>query len=192
MKFENIDGRPQPSHRTAGWNEVEAAIRTAIPPETLKGNLLYAGALYGLAVVEQPKIVVEIGAQFGVSARVWLAAGAELVHSYDIDPKCAEMLLGPRWCFHLGRSQDITPVACDLLYVDGDHSYEAVCSDMARHGPPVRDGGLVILDDYHRGWPGKTRWIDERWAELDPIIIGPTAVVRVTSAKRELFGKVFP
>lgn len=150
---------------------------------------MYCGVLLGLASSLRPKTIVEIGTQFGLSTRMFLeAVGPQgVVHSIDVNPKCAELLLGPNWCFHLGRSQDVQPLSCDLLYVDGDHSYEAVCSDMARHGPLVRDGGLVVLDDYHPSWPGKMRWIDERWGQLKPIIIGPTAVVQVTPVARDAF-----
>lgn len=187
MDFEIID--PAPS---LGWNDITRVV-SGLESTTHLEAAMYCAVLYGLAAQLKPKVVVEIGCQFGLSARTWLAVpGVEMVHSYDVDPKCAELLLGPKWRFHLGRSQDIAPMECDLLYVDGDHSYEAVCSDMARHGPKVRVGGLVILDDYHRGWPGKMQWIDERWDGLQPIIIGPTAVVRVTPESRIWFGPILP
>ncbi len=199
MQFENIDGRPK-GRGTAGWFDIGKVLMGTepLPMDINTGNILYCSVLYALAVAEQPKVVVDIGTQLGLSARMWLAASPEAtVHSIDTDLACGELKgkLSPehaeRWHFHHGRSQDIDPIACDLLYVDGDHSYEVVCSDMARFGSKVRDGGLVVLDDYHHTWPGKMRWVDERWDELDPIIIGPTAVVRVTAYKRRLFTKVF-
>ena len=36
----------------------------------------------------------------------------------------------------------------DLLFVDGDHSYEAVCADLAMWLPKVKDGGIVVCHDY--------------------------------------------
>lgn len=184
------------AQRTVGWDMVATAYEHHIPEGRQQTDIaMYCGVLYGLAAPLQPRVVVDIGAQYGISARMWLAVTERtegVVHSIDIDPECAKMDLGPRWKFHLGRSQDIEPIESDLLYVDGDHSYAAVCSDMARHGTKVRDGGLVVLDDYFVSWPGKTRWVDERWDVLEPVIVGPTAIVRVTPAKRESFSRVFP
>lgn len=39
----------------------------------------------------------------------------------------------------------------DLLWVDGDHSYEGVASDITRWVPLVRDQGVVIFDDVEPG-----------------------------------------
>jgi hypothetical protein len=52
----------------------------------------------------------------------------------------------------------------DWVYVDGDHLYEAVRSDLALFAPKVRPGGLLAGDDYGRaGWwdDGVTRAVDE-------------------------------
>lgn len=35
----------------------------------------------------------------------------------------------------------------DLLFIDGDHSYEGVKSDFANYSPLVRPGGLIVLHD---------------------------------------------
>lgn len=35
----------------------------------------------------------------------------------------------------------------DLVFIDGDHSYEGVRSDFERWGRRVRIGGAVLLDD---------------------------------------------
>lgn len=188
------------SRATVGWHMVEGVVGEHLPERFADGNMIYSGVLFGLAAVAQPRVIVEIGTQYGISTRMWLAATAPtggVVHSIDVDAQCGEGETRgdidaagwlSRWHFHHGRSQDIEPIESDLLYVDGDHSYEAVRSDMARHGRLVRDGGLVVLDDYYVGWPGKMQWVNERWDVLQPIIIGPTAVVRVTPAKRAVFG----
>jgi predicted O-methyltransferase YrrM len=36
----------------------------------------------------------------------------------------------------------------DLLYIDGDHSYEGVTADLKNWGPLVRSGGIICGDDY--------------------------------------------
>ncbi len=42
-----------------------------------------------------------------------------------------------------------------FAYVDGDHSYEGVSSDLAALFPKMKKGGIMAFDDYHRrGWWG--------------------------------------
>jgi hypothetical protein len=43
----------------------------------------------------------------------------------------------------------------DLLFVDGDHSYEGVKQDVVDYAPLVRPGGIVALHDIVPGGPGK-------------------------------------
>jgi predicted O-methyltransferase YrrM len=45
--------------------------------------------------------------------------------------------------------------ALDLLFVDGDHTYEGVKQDVADYAPLVRPGGIVALHDIVPGGPGK-------------------------------------
>ena len=43
----------------------------------------------------------------------------------------------------------------DMVYIDGDHSYDGVVIDLALSFQKVRTGGFIMLDDYHRrGWWG--------------------------------------
>ncbi|SHH17575.1 Methyltransferase domain-containing protein [Cognatiyoonia sediminum] len=45
--------------------------------------------------------------------------------------------------------------AIDFAYVDGDHTYEGVLSDLEALHPKLKVGGVVMMDDYHqRGWWG--------------------------------------
>lgn len=42
-----------------------------------------------------------------------------------------------------------------FAYVDGDHSYEGIRSDLAALFPKMVEGGVMAFDDYHRrGWWG--------------------------------------
>ena len=42
-----------------------------------------------------------------------------------------------------------------FAYVDGDHSYEGVKSDLVALFPKMKTGGIMAFDDYHRrGWWG--------------------------------------
>jgi predicted O-methyltransferase YrrM len=50
----------------------------------------------------------------------------------------------------------------DYLYVDADHSYEAVQADLRAWVPHVKPGGLILGDDYgHHSFPGVARAWDE-------------------------------
>ena len=44
----------------------------------------------------------------------------------------------------------------DLLFIDGDHEYEAVKSDFANYGPLVCPGGLIVFHDIVRDF--RTRY----------------------------------
>src|SRR5271170_6341938 len=52
---------------------------------------------------------------------------------------------------HRGRSVDVAeregPIACDLLFIDGDHHLEAVIADLRSWLPSLRPGGLLAMHD---------------------------------------------
>ncbi|WP_353432454.1 class I SAM-dependent methyltransferase [Polynucleobacter sp. MWH-UH23A] len=47
----------------------------------------------------------------------------------------------------------------DLVYIDGDHTYDGVVKDLAAWFPKVRKGGVICGDDI--GWPGVKQAVDE-------------------------------
>lgn len=52
---------------------------------------------------------------------------------------------------HRGKSLDIAPSFCeriDLLFLDGDHAYDACQADVRAWLPLLKQGGLVLLHDY--------------------------------------------
>lgn len=50
----------------------------------------------------------------------------------------------------------------DLVFIDGDHRYEAVVSDIALARSIVRPGGIISGHDFrHATWPGVRRAVEE-------------------------------
>jgi predicted O-methyltransferase YrrM len=52
----------------------------------------------------------------------------------------------------------------DLLFIDGDHSYEGVKEDFLNYTPFAKEGGIIVLDDCNQKWPGVLKFsmeIDE-------------------------------
>ena len=49
------------------------------------------------------------------------------------------------------RSDNFTPVECQILHVDGNHGSQAI-RDVIRYSPAVTVGGLLFADDVH--WVG--------------------------------------
>ena len=116
-------------------------------------------------------IIAEIGSYLGASACFLAAGGGSRISKlYCIDTwENDAMSEGPRDTFD--RFQKNTAVfdqvivslrgnsvemakrlnaPIDLLFVDADHSYDAVAGDLRAYLPKLRNGGLLILHDY--GW----------------------------------------
>lgn len=50
----------------------------------------------------------------------------------------------------------------DILFIDGDHSYQAVINDFILYEGLVKSGGFIIFDDYNdEGCPGTKIAVDE-------------------------------
>lgn len=63
----------------------------------------------------------------------------------------------------------------DFAYVDGDHSYEGIKSDLIALYPKMRSGGRMVFDDYHRrGW-----WKDDVLRAIHEFIGAHPTGVRV-------------
>ena len=128
--------------------------------------------LYKLASsLPKRAICVEIGSYLGASA-LFLASGMKEREGtvYCVDTwKNEGMSEGERDTFeeftrnikplrdftHIlrGRSVEIAKTfnkEIDLIFIDGDHSYEAVRADVEAWIPKVKDGGIVVLHDI--GW----------------------------------------
>jgi hypothetical protein len=118
-------------------------------------------------------VVGEIGMRGGTSTLAW-CLGADLsdghVWSMDIEPCEGTLQMLERLSFRpkrhsfvLGNSQTTDfpeGVYFDILYIDGDHSYEGVKGDYERHVQRLKDGGIVLLHDT-MSWPEVGTFCDE-------------------------------
>jgi hypothetical protein len=64
----------------------------------------------------------------------------------------------------ISASNDFLDLSIDVVYVDADHSYESVKSDLNIWYPKIKHGGFICGHDYNIGrdhWPGVTRAVNE-------------------------------
>jgi predicted O-methyltransferase YrrM len=150
-----------------------------------------------LALVEQhkPKVCVELGSWQGASAipvaraiRRWHGTltcvdtwGGEIHESRETPWMLLSCVRNMRLADVCGNVRLIPTTSqeaaqwwtepIDYLYVDADHSYEAVRDDLAAWVPHVKPGGLILGDDYwHRGFPGVKRAWDEFARDHDLVL----------------------
>ena len=57
----------------------------------------------------------------------------------------------------------------DAVFIDADHSYEAVKLDIQNWMPKVRKGGILAGHDYNSAWPGVVRAVNEIFPEAQKI-----------------------
>lgn len=58
----------------------------------------------------------------------------------------------------------------DVVYIDGDHSYEAVRADIDAYSRKVAAGGWLCGHDYHAGYQGVI-WAVDEWRENRPVTV---------------------
>ncbi len=143
-----------------------------------------------LALVGRPRTIVEIGAGKGGMLAAFCAAAMD-----DATIVCVDLEDGPfgggasdaelRSCananplqkLHLVRGNSLDPAirertatltsnGVDVLFIDGDHSYDGVSGDFRMYSPLVVPGGIVALHDIlaHSIEPGCE--VDRLWGSL--------------------------
>jgi hypothetical protein len=128
---------------------------------------------------ERPKIstLVEIGSHLGESTTIFLAY--ELIEKmYCVDPwnqdpiyeKTFDSRLEPfiesKKCIKLKylseqAAKNFTNNSIDMVYIDGNHDYEYVKSDIDMWYPKIVNGGILSGHDYSSVHPGTKLAIDE-------------------------------
>jgi len=146
------------------------------------------------------KTIVEIGAAYGASSSIFLLHSNKDTGVYSIDPFITDSMTPFRatkekceknvrrilstfkklnrlssWHLITDYSYNVSkkwkkPI--DMIFIDGDHHYEAVKRDFEDWVPHVRSGGFVLFHDsckleatpahtFNRGWPGPTKLCHE-------------------------------
>lgn len=145
------------------WRLARLATRSdepfapAIPQSQLEGCQLLSDRIEMLRRLPQGGVVAEIGTYKGNFARDILdIMQPARLHLADVTfSLCrADVLADPRVQRHEGLSvtflQSCADASFDMIYVDADHGYEAVCADIAAAFPKVKPGGYLAFNDFAR------------------------------------------
>lgn len=166
--------------------------------------------LWSIARKYKNSVIGEIGTQTGISTAALGMAARDVggkVYSMDINPnqrKAAEtnaILCGVRDQINFieadSRYNDF-PEPLDVLFIDGDHSYEGVKADYERHSVNVKENGIILFHDAC-SCRGVERFVDEIGAYTIPIDTGLSIMARGYHGNRikdeviiEKYGKVRP
>jgi predicted O-methyltransferase YrrM len=148
--------------------------------------------LFELVRAERPRVVLEIGLDFGGTFFLWSRAAAPDAHLFAIDTKPVGRLgmWSPfslvRRAFAVG-SQRVTLLmdsdshsentrqriatlldrrAVDFLFIHGDHSYEGVWQDFKMYSPFVAPGGVIAFADISQNPAASTKGVAQFWREF--------------------------
>ena len=146
----------------------------------------------------KPKTVLEIGAASGGTSFLLsrIAAMRSVVISIDLNLSLPLQVAMRAWArpgqrtVGLRRNSHSVETAeemrgllespLDVLFIDGDHSYEGVYQDFVMYSPMVREGGLIafhdiVPDSESRGGPKTLAWsggVPRLWSELKKMFGG--------------------
>jgi len=136
--------------------------RTELPKEFIRQDPWEAEYLY-LIAARAKLAIVETGRWNGGSALMMACANPDIpIHSIDIAPQddgalkslLAELGVGANIELIVGDSQNCKYpqiAAFDLLFIDGDHSYEGCTKDIENWWPDMAPGGHMVLHDCYDG-----------------------------------------
>lgn len=124
---------------------------------------------------------LEIGSYAGESATLFLGfpqiKTLDCVDSWQaaadgLRARFAREIAAGRCRVHQMTSAAFAPQAgeYDVVYIDGDHSYEAVQADIAAYSSKLAAGGWLCGHDYHDGFPGVIQAVD-KWRENKPVTV---------------------
>jgi cephalosporin hydroxylase len=166
--------------------EITALLRIlqGEPPRTvLEIGTAQGGTLFLLTRVAAPDaLVVSVDLRRGRFGGGYPAWRAPLYRSFARANQRVELVVGDSHDPQIGQRirRLLGGRAVDLLFVDGDHSYEGIRHDFADYTPLVRPGGVVALHDIVPGGPGKhgdPGGVPKFWQELKAVCVDATELV---------------
>lgn len=170
----NKSAKPNKRSTTLG----SQAGKALMPPK-------YSRLLFRLSKHFAPKRIIELGTSFGISA-AYLSLGQPQA-SLDTVEGCPETADVAREVLnkaaaghvqvHTGTFRQVLPglVATgdpvDLVFLDGDHSYDGVMNNMEVLLPSLHNDSVVILDDI--------RWTRQMWRAWQSVSALPSTTLKV-------------
>lgn len=145
--------------------------KSDLPKEFIRQDPWEAEYLY-LVAARARLGVVETGRFNGGSSLLMAFANPNVpIHSIDIQPQDDDALRGYIASLNLGANIDLIVGDSqntkypqigyfDLLFIDGDHSYDGCTRDLENWYPDLAPGGHVILHDCYDGSPVMDACID--------------------------------
>jgi predicted O-methyltransferase YrrM len=127
-------------------------------------------------------VVCQTGFNYGTSAYAFLCGGAAKVFSWDLGDheyvqKANEFITAQFPGKHelvLGNSMETlkdasskTTQRCDMVFVDGGHSFQCAASDIAKFKSIAKPGALVVVDDCQ--YKGSPELLKAREQVIDPV-----------------------
>lgn len=143
-------------------------------------------ALLRFANERSPKTLCEIGTQFGgnlflmanLLSSVDYVVGVDLyvrnrhkLHYLMPDPKNLRTIHGSSYADNVVKSVQSTlgGKTIDVLFIDGDHSYEGVEKDFLKYRHLVTEGGLIVFHDIVPDYKTRCNKITQGYAGAVPI-----------------------
>ena len=157
------------------WRDVDGISTTLTSAEIGRLRELAAGAL-----------VLEIGSGYGYSSIHMALAGARLVLA--VDPHAGEVpgaweTIQRHWSEYeawdriaplRATSQAALPLLADdsfdLVFVDGDHSRDAVLHDVVQGWRLLKPGGVLACHDYYEEWCVEVGPALDSWGGPDEVV----------------------
>lgn len=122
-----------------------------------------------ISKIPKTGLYLEIGVQHGRSltfAREWSkgrVVGVDIDENHDFDERLKNY---DNWEFLRGNANEVVKSwkrKIDVLFIDGDHTYEGVKKDWEAWSPFVKKGGIVFFHDCDDTSPG----VRQLWDEID-------------------------
>jgi SAM-dependent methyltransferase len=128
-----------------------------IPQSQLDGCVVLQSRLAMLDRIQPGLIICEVGCETGGFAlEIISRCCPKMLHSIDIDvSKLSDRLSGlSNFTMHQGLSgavlDSFPDEMFDLIYIDADHGYPAVCNDIEHALAKLKPGGLLAFNDFAR------------------------------------------
>lgn len=170
----------EPRFRMFGWRIFPLQVREEMtelleiakklqPVYLLEIGTASGGTLFSFARTASPNatlISVDLpGGRFGAGYAVW-----RVPYYKSFASKCQRIRLLRRSSHDLNTLNKVKSylnnAQLDMLFIDGDHTYEGVRMDFQIYGSLVRKGGLIAFHDISKGPFEKAGGVNKFWNEI--------------------------